>query len=138
MFSGARPDSEEVIKQAYPKPLGTLQSWTRPGLIDSQLQAMTTQSKMLELLEFWTQNRVHIQDMKKASGYRKQYKKLFLQQQQNRRTPWDFSYSTLLQSSDFKVEVWGGGGGGQVSFYSKMNIYVGKKIPVKTKTTVHS
>ena len=39
-----RPDSQEVIKQAYPPTLGASQSWIRPGLINSKLQAMTTQS----------------------------------------------------------------------------------------------
>ena len=39
-----RPDSKEIIKQAYHTPLGALQPWTRPGIIDSKMQAMTTQS----------------------------------------------------------------------------------------------
>ena len=39
-----RPNCQEVIKQAEPTPLGALQPLTRPGLIDSKLQAMATQS----------------------------------------------------------------------------------------------
>ena len=39
-----RPDSEEVIKQAEPTTLGALQPWTKPDLMESKLQAMTTES----------------------------------------------------------------------------------------------
>ena len=39
-----RPDSEEVIKQAWSTTLGALQPWTRPDLMESKLQAMTTKS----------------------------------------------------------------------------------------------
>ena len=46
MLSGARPDFKEVIKQAYPTPLGALRLWTRSDQLDSKLQAMTTQLKM--------------------------------------------------------------------------------------------
>ena len=33
LIQWGRPDSEEIIKQAYPTTLGALQPWTRPGLI---------------------------------------------------------------------------------------------------------
>ena len=39
-----RPDSDKVIKQALPTTLGALQPWTRPGLMESKLQPMTTKS----------------------------------------------------------------------------------------------
>ena len=72
-----RPALKEVFKQAYSTLLGALQPWTGPGLIDSKLQAMTTQSVKCQLRVFriqrsqWTYG---IHKMKKASGHRRRKK----------------------------------------------------------------
>ena len=56
MFSGARSDSKEVIKHAYPTTFGGLATlnysmYSRPGLIDSKLHAMMTQTIMPVAME---------------------------------------------------------------------------------------
>ena len=46
-----RPDSKEVIKQAYHTPLGALQPWTRPDLIDFKLQALISQLRVFQIYQ---------------------------------------------------------------------------------------